>query len=133
MRLAQLPFPLLQLTKIRTVKRTSLEKNVIAEEMKRIAIVNAIESESAKENVTETETAKIARKVGAEAEARGKTITKEHALPHHQATRNVIMEKEAIILREIILSFIKLTPLVNNGQKMPPKLKIPIGKINQPL
>lgn len=129
--------PVPQVTKIRTEKGKSLERNVTAAEMKEIAIVtvNAIEkeSESAKENVREIGTAKIEKRAEAEVEAREKTIIREHAPPLLQATRNVIMAKEGIILKETILSFIKLTLLVNNGQKMPPKLKILIRMINQPL
>ena len=135
MRPALQAHPLLQLTKRKIVKRKSLERNVTAAEMIGIVIVtvNAIESESAKENVKEIATAKTARRAGAEVEAREKIIISEHVPPLHQATRNVNMGEAAIALKEIILSFIKLTPLVNNGQKMPPKLKIPIKMINQPL
>ena len=135
MRPALQAHPLLQLTKRKIVKRKSLERNVTAAEMIGIVIVtvNAIESESAKENVKEIATAKTARRAGAEVEAREKIIISKHVPPLHQVTRNVNMGKAAIALKEIILSFIKLTPLVNNGQKMPPKLKIPIKMINQPL
>lgn len=134
MRLAPQAHPVPRMTKIRTEKRKSLERNETAAEMKEIVIAteNAIENESAKGNGKEIVTGKIARRAEVEVEVKGRTITREHAHPLLQATRNVIMAKEGIILREIILSFIKLTPLVNNGQKMPPKLKIPIRMINQP-
>jgi hypothetical protein len=125
----------LQTKKIKNEKKREAERTVNAtvREKTGTASVSANEKGSVKESERGSETARTARRAGAVAGARERIITREPAHPLPPATRNVIMGKAVITQRGTILSFIKITPLVNNGQKMPPKIKITTRMIKQAL
>jgi hypothetical protein len=115
----------------KTAKTRSPGRNVT--ELETIETESEKESASvkgtAKESESETRTEKRA---GAEAEVRGRIITREAVPPHHLATRSVIRAREVMLPQgETIQSYARITLLVNNGQKMPPKIKIPPEMINQ--
>jgi hypothetical protein len=118
------PLAAAPLNVIGTVRRKSLEKT---------AIVKMTGTESASENASEREKGNVrenaiertARRVGVE--AKGKGITNAGAHLHHLAMRGEITEE---VVGETIQNFIKLILLVNNGQKMPPKIKILARMIN---
>ena len=116
-------------SKIGNVRRKSLGRRESAQRMIGIVTVRGTASVTRKERGSAIE--KTARR--AEAGARGRVITSAVAHLPPQATKDAIMvarvDKD---LREIIQSTItKLILLVNNGQKMPPKLKILLKTISQ--
>ena len=118
------------LTKIGNARRISLEKRESAPRM--IGIVTAKETETETRKETGSATEKIARR--AEVGARGRVITNVVAHLPPQATRDAIMvarvDRDP---REIIQSIItQPIHLLNNGQKMPPKLKILLKTIRLP-
>lgn len=115
----------------KTAKTRSPGRNVTDLEM--IETESEKESESVKETAREIESAiRTEKRAGAEAEVRGRIITREAVHPHHLATRSVIRAREDMPPQgETIQSSARTTLLVNNGQKMPPKIKIPPEMINQ--
>jgi hypothetical protein len=128
MRLA-LP-PQLIPTKIGNVIRRSPGRRETAPRMR--GIVTAKGTANVKRREKGSATVKTARR--AEAGARGRDITSGAAHLPHQATRDAIMlarvDRDP---REIIQSTsTKPILLVNNGQKMPPKLKIRLKTISLP-
>ena len=113
-------------SKIGNVRRKSLGRRESAPRM--IGIVTASVTKKERGSVT----GKTARR--AEAGARERDITNAVDHLHHQATRDAIMAARVDRdPREIIQSTItKPILLVNNGQKMPPKLKILLKTTSPP-
>jgi hypothetical protein len=128
MRLA-LP-PQLMPTKIGTVRRRSPGRRESAPRMRGIVTAKGTANVTRRERGSVT--VKTARR--AEAGARGRDITSAVAHLPHQATRDAIMVARVYRdPREIIRSTsTKPILLVNNGQKMPPKLKIHLKTISLP-
>ncbi len=120
-------------TKRGNVRRKSLGRRESASRMTGIVTANGTASVIKKERGSAT--GKTARRVEAGAGARGRGITNAVALLLLQAMRDVIMVARVDKApRGIIQSTItKPILLVNNGQKMPPKLKIHIRTISLPL
>ena len=108
------------ITKIGNEKKISQEKIVIGAKMTEIESANASESVSENGNGSARERTARRAEAGAREEA-GTTSAAAHL--HPRAMRDVITPRPAAP-GKIILSFIKLIHLANNGQKMPPKLKI---------
>jgi hypothetical protein len=96
-----------------------------------IVTVNGTASVTRKERGSAT--GKTARRAEAGAEARGRGITNAVALLRLQAMRDVMVARVDRDPRGIIQStIIKPILQVNNGQKMPPKLKIHLRTIILP-
>ena len=113
---------------IGNVRKKSQEKTAIAkmiETEKENGKESANASAKEKENVRENEIVKIARKV--EVEVKEKGIINVAGHQHHQAMKDEIMVE---VIEETIQNFIKLIRQANNGQKMPPKIKILTRMIN---
>ena len=117
-------------SKIGNVRRKSLGRRESAPRMIGIVTARGTASVTRKERGSATE--KTARR--AEAGARGRDIINAVAHLPPQATKDAIMAARVDRdPREIIQSTItKPIHLVNNGQKMPPKLKILLKTISPP-
>ena len=108
-------------------RKRNRERKETAE--KKTGIVSG--KENAKETERGSEIARIERRAEAEAGVKGRAIINVRGHPLHQAMKGVIMERAHTIKRRTILNYKKHIHLVNNGQKMAPKIKILPKKISQ--